>query len=253
MNDLAPRPRTATELVDAAFQVYRRDPVHFVFVTAVAYVPWLIIRLVLGIGLDPSQMTVTSAAIMTIGSLLAYGIVSGAVTRVAHDVYLTESADAAIALRDIMARLPSLILATLAKLFLVVGAAVFLILPALFPLAAYFATAQTVVLERRGPLDALRRSSQLSKGLKRHILKTILLLFIINIAVSLGTGFPIAMVGNHVLDEVASTAVAILVYPLFGITETLLYYDARIRKEGFDVELLAAMPAHDARPAGAPF
>jgi hypothetical protein len=252
MTDLAPRPRTATELVDAAFQVYRRDPMHFVFVTAVTYVPWLVIRLVLGIGLDPTQLTLTSAAIMSIGSLLAYGIVSGAITRIAHDVYLTESADPVVALRDMVARLPALILATLAKLFLVVGAALFLIFPALYPLAAYFASAQAVVLERRGPIDALGRSSHLSKGLKGHILKTILLLFIINIAVSIGTGFPIAMIGNHVLEEVASTTIAILVYPLFGITETLLYYDARIRKEGFDVELLAAMPASEARPAGAP-
>jgi hypothetical protein len=253
MTDLAPRPRTATELVDAAFQVYRRDPMHFLFVTAMAYVPWLIIRLVFRIGIDPNELTVSSWMVLGLGSLLVYGIVSGAVTRVAHDVYLSETSDPAVALRDIMARLPALILATLGKLVVVVLAAVFLILPALYPLAAYFATSQAVVLERLGAADSLKRSSGLSKGLKGHILKTILLLFIINIAVTFGTGFPIAMIGNHVVDQVVSTAVTILVYPLFGITETLLYYDARIRKEGFDVELLAAMPAQDARPAGASF
>jgi hypothetical protein len=253
MSDLAPRPRTATELVDAAFQVYRRDPMHFLLVTAVAYVPWMVIRLLFGIRIDPERMSVSSAAVITLGSLLAYGVVSGTVTRVAHDVYLDGTADAAKALRDVLVRLPALIAATLAKLLLVVGAAVFLILPALYPLAAYFAVSQSVVLENRGVVDSLRRSSHLSRDLKRHILKTILLLFIINIAVSVGTGLPMAMVENHLLDEVVSTAVTILVYPLFGITETLLYYDARIRKEGFDVELLAAMPASGARAAGASF
>jgi hypothetical protein len=248
MSDLAPRPRSATELVDAAFQVYRRDPMQFLLVTAVTYVPWMVLRLVLGISLDPDRMSVSSAAIISLGSLLAYGIVSGAVTRVAHDVYLSGTADATAALRDIILRLPTLLVATVAKLVAVVGAALFLILPALYPLAAYFAVAQAVVLERRGVADAMRRSSQLARDLKGHILKTILLLFIINVAVSIGTGLPVAMADNHVLDEVVSTTVAILVYPLFGITETLLYYDARIRKEGFDVELLAAAPPS---PAGA--
>jgi hypothetical protein len=248
MSDLAPRPRTATELVDAAFQVYRRDPMQFLLVTAVAYVPWMVLRLLLGISMDPNRMSMTSAAVISVGSLLAYGLVSGAVTRVAHEVYLSGTADATTALRDIIVRLPVLIIATLAKVFVIVGAALFLILPALYPLAAYFAVAQTVILERRGVVDAMRRSSQLSRDLKGHILKTILLLFIINVAVSIGTGLPVAMANNHVLDEVVSTTVAILVYPLFGITETLLYYDARIRKEGFDVELLAAAPPS---PAGA--
>jgi hypothetical protein len=248
MSDLAPRPRSATELVDAAFQVYRRDPMQFLLVTAVTYVPWMVLRLVLGISLDPDRMSVSSAAIISLGSLLAYGIVSGAVTRVAHEVYLSGTADATAALRDIILRLPTLLVATVAKLVAVVGAALFLILPALYPLAAYFAVAQAVVLERRGVVDAMRRSSQLARDLKGHILKTILLLFIINVAVSIGTGLPVAMADNHVLDEVVSTTVAILVYPLFGITETLLYYDARIRKEGFDVELLAAAPPS---PAGA--
>jgi hypothetical protein len=252
MTDLAPRPRSATELVDAAFQVYRRDPMHFVLVTALVYVPWLVIRLVFGITVDPENPTLRSGALMGFGSLLAYGLVTGAVTRVAHDVYLGEIPDATAALRDILARLPTLLVATVAKMAIIVAAAILLILPALYPLAAYFSVAQIVVLEKRGATAALGRSSQLSRDLKGHILKTILLLFIINIAVTVGTALPIGMLENHLVDEIVSTVVVILVYPLFGITETLLYYDARIRKEGFDVELLASMPARDARPAGAP-
>jgi hypothetical protein len=46
---------------------------------------------------------------------------------------------------------------------------------------------------------------------------------------------------SKVVVNVVSTAVAIVLYPLFGLVETLLYYDARIRKEGFDVEYLAGV------------
>jgi hypothetical protein len=37
-----------------------------------------------------------------------------------------------------------------------------------------------------------------------------------------------------------------LMYPLLGIAETLIYYDVRIRKEGFDIEMMAAQAAEPA-------
>jgi hypothetical protein len=46
MTDLALRPRSSTELVDAAFQVFRRTPVQFIVAAALVYVPWLVIQLV---------------------------------------------------------------------------------------------------------------------------------------------------------------------------------------------------------------
>jgi hypothetical protein len=45
MTDLALRPRSATELVDATFQVFRRAPVQFIVAAALVYVPWLVIQL----------------------------------------------------------------------------------------------------------------------------------------------------------------------------------------------------------------
>jgi len=43
--ELTLRSRSATELVDAAFQVFRKAPVHFIVAAAVVYVPWLVIQL----------------------------------------------------------------------------------------------------------------------------------------------------------------------------------------------------------------
>jgi hypothetical protein len=56
-----------------------------------------------------------------------------------------------------------------------------------------------------------------------------------------------------VVTNVALTAVHVVIYPFFGIAETLLYYDIRIRKEGFDVEYLArSNPPVPADQPGAP-
>ena len=47
-----------------------------------------------------------------------------------------------------------------------------------------------------------------------------------------------------------SSVAAIPVYPVVAITEALLYYDARIRSEGLDIELMTdALDAPSGLPA----
>jgi len=48
-----------------------------------------------------------------------------------------------------------------------------------------------------------------------------------------------AATGSLVVSTVVTVAVSIIGYPLFAITEMLLYYDARVRNEGFDIEMMA--------------
>ena len=45
--------------------------------------------------------------------------------------------------------------------------------------------------------------------------------------------------GSMVIITVLSTAASIVIYPMFAITEMLLYYDARVRSEGYDIEMMA--------------
>ena len=91
----------------------------------------------------------------------------------------------------------------------------------------------------------------LSVGLKRHIVNTILLIALVSIAISFGVGLLSGVFQSKVITNVVGTAVSVVVYPLFGLTETLLYYDARIRKEGFDVEYLARADTSGAAPENA--
>ena len=51
MSDLRLRARSVTEIVDAAFQLYRRDALEYVLVTAIAYAPLVLAQLVLMRGL----------------------------------------------------------------------------------------------------------------------------------------------------------------------------------------------------------
>jgi hypothetical protein len=97
----------------------------------------------------------------------------------------------------------------------------------------------------------LSRSSTLSVDLKRHIIGTLVLIGLVSIAISIGVGMLATVSQSKVIVNVLSTAASVVIYPLFGLTETLLYYDARIRKEGFDVEFLAQAGAPVPAPESA--
>jgi hypothetical protein len=111
----------------------------------------------------------------------------------------------------------------------------------LYAFAAMFAVPATVVLEGRGALDGLRRSRELSRGLKPRIIGALgvpmlgFLVFQLFIG-GLGTLLP----GPSAISLLFEQAITIAVYPIIAVIATLLYYDARIRKEGFDIEVMAA-------------
>ena len=247
MSDLVLRPRSATELVDAAFQVYRRAPVQFMVGVAAVYVPWLVIRLLVDFNITPP--TVANAMSVDVNQLLAmaavgiaiFALAGGVTTALASNVYLDQPVDVAAAFRRVMRRFIVLVVVSLVVVALVVVGAVLFVLPALYVIARFYAVRQAVMLEDAGVGTALGRASELSKGFKWHILSTLFFVGVLVIAVDVGVSMLLARVSSQVLVNLVSTALAVVVGPLFGITETVLYYDLRIRKEGFDVEYLAGL------------
>jgi len=109
---------------------------------------------------------------------------------------------------------------------------------------------QAVVLEDSGPLAALGRSGDLSNGQKLHILGTLILITILTTVINLGAVMLFSIQPSKVLTTVLATIVTIVVYPIFVITETVLYFDTRIRNEGFDVEYLAGAVTETAPVTG---
>ncbi len=108
---------------------------------------------------------------------------------------------------------------------------------------------QTVVLEGEGGISAMKRSKYLVKG---SFIKAFVLVALVFIAVVLITEIAsfsifklLSLLGQYgdLLAGGASTGLSnvipILLEPFRIAAMTLLYYDFRIRKEGFDVEIMA--------------
>jgi len=109
-----------------------------------------------------------------------------------------------------------------------------------------FAT-QAIVLENLGGMDGLRRSWRLVRGSFWRVLGIALVLSILVGIIGTGPVYLISFLTNAlpspafaiVINATAQSLINIAVLPLQFAAFTLLYYDLRIRKEGFDLQLMA--------------
>jgi hypothetical protein len=114
---------------------------------------------------------------------------------------------------------------------------------------------QIIVIERRGTADALSRSWRLVSGRLWRTSAIVGLFVLLVAALAIGLQWPLMLAGGFwvpmdispemtaVVTVVIIAIVAItslLASPILSVGMTLMYYDLRVRREGFDVEMMAA-------------
>ena len=238
------RPRSATEIVDAAFQLYRRDPLTYLLISAICYAPILVLQLLIvgpatQIEEQLTRLTAGYSVVMMFGYWVSVSLMSAVMVRLSSEDYLGHRIEPAVAVRDAVRRLPAVMLTLLGKYILMIVGFFFFFAGFFYVLARYFAVTASIVVEGRGVGGAFSRSSALSRGRKMHIIWTSLLAFLIFIVIYFGIGIVAAIINNMVITTVLTVAASILAYPMFAIVEMLLYYDARVRNEGYDIEMMA--------------
>ena len=113
-----------------------------------------------------------------------------------------------------------------------------------FVLCGYAVTTPVVVLENlSGAFDAFGRSWELTRTFKRKIFGIAVVAFLmvyvpIGAVGMLGAYFRIASPAAGQAIEVVSAALPIVVMPLLSCIFTLMYYDLRVRREAFDLQIL---------------
>ncbi len=108
---------------------------------------------------------------------------------------------------------------------------------------------------------ALQRSATLTKGSRSRILAIwtvlFLLTWVMSVALSVPVAIAFAMTGNaaspyaQVANAVASFVAGALAGPVVTIAMVLVYYDERVRKEAFDIDLLLSQSGSQAQVAPA--
>ena len=136
-------------------------------------------------------------------------------------------------------------------LFALIGLYIFLTVKFLF-------LPQSIMLDNTPAIDALKRSYNLTSGYWWRVLGFwILIAFIVGMIQNLlGLGFQLI---DYILASIKTipayvpiaiggvflTIITLVTQPLITIAQTLIYYDLRIRKEGFDLLVLAAALSED--------
>jgi len=252
MDPIALHPRKATEIIDAAIEVYRRNPIHFLLVAAVVRVPWLIIQIIV---LAPIQDDIGKflipSMLIGLGTMFTTFIMAGWVVQIASDIYLGHPTDAFESLRRISGRIPAVFVAAMMQTVAITLGLFLFLFPAVWISAMVFAVIPAVVLERLGPFKAFDRSGDLAKGVKWHILRALGIIALIWVVAGFGGKMVAVLIPNVPLQMTAAALTDMIVYPLFGIASTLIYYDIRIRKEGFDLEMMASQASAPSTPASA--
>jgi len=130
------------------------------------------------------------------------------------------------------------------------GLAVIVIAFSIFAVIAvyirYALAIQACVIENLGPSDSLSRSVILTKGSRRRVVVIYVIFMLLNMILAAGLAGIAGAFGAMLHNRIAA---AVLVYlagfvagsltgPLATIGLSLLYYDERVRKEAFDLQLM---------------
>lgn len=247
MSDLSLRSRSAAELIDAAFRMYRQYFSGFLTLSALVYLPAFALNVMVG-RMAPQIETMQPGPLLAMfGALILlaswYAIMEAALSIATSDRYLGREIDPGRAFREALSRSGTLIAAKLWTWFVMFFALIFFFIPWVYFFARYFAIPQTILFERLGAFKGIDRSRQLAKGEKWKALRSLGLIWLIFFTVSVGLSLlmqPAPGSTPSILSHLVNSVVYIIAYPLVPITATLLYYDVRIRREAFDIEVMSA-------------
>jgi hypothetical protein len=122
-----------------------------------------------------------------------------------------------------------------------VGLAIFVL--AIHLLARTFAITSAIVIENQSATEGVQRSFFLSKDATLRIVGIAMLCIIIYsfaqaISTLLVQGLVAIVIRNRMVTGLVGNIAGMIIYPFLNIAIMVLYYDQRVRKEGYDLDVL---------------
>ena len=231
-------PRDLGGLISETFVVYRNGFGVLWRIALLAQIPLFIAAFV------SNEVLVASLSVV---SLLTGLLASAAVTYAVSQHYLGRTSTVGACYREALNSGISLLVAFLAFVLLVMGAALLSLILIGIPLLIYLVVAlffyvQAIMLEGARPIHALGRSRELVRGSWWRVFGIGIVFVLLLIAISFVASLPgdILAALNEELGDILLIVTSSLITPLIYVGATLLYFDLRVRKEGYNVETLAS-------------
>jgi hypothetical protein len=265
------RPLSLGEILDRTFSLYRQNFVLFAGIMAIPHLLTLGINLAqvlmtktpLAIGQAPTQQLQTgtmSGGFLAFGifgiliavviTVVAYLFSQGATIYAVSDLYLGRTTTIGASLGRMWGQLLNLFGVSILNGLAIGLATLFLVIPGIYVACRLIICVPAALLEDLGARESLERSFDLTKGYAGRafgiyviyitMVYAIILLFSIPSIYLMATAakdpgiFRISML----LGQVGTFAAQTLVGPFFLIATSVFYFDLRVRKEAFDLQMM---------------
>jgi len=257
MDKLQFEPMTVGQILDRTFRLWRANFVRYIAMVAVVLVPLRIVQFFWQTALigaanarDPSlAVPIIGAIVVIILAVVGQNLSRAALMKSISESYLGGEATVGQSYRAILPRLGGVILASV-MVGLVVGLGfLLLVVPGIIFSLWYALTIPVLILEGSKAGASMGRSRALVSGNLGKVFVLALVVFLITWIIGaafglIGRQVGLAVSGQSVrlltfVSSLFSLVSEILTVPISAAAYILLYYDLRIRKEGFDLEMLA--------------
>lgn len=279
MPELDLRPLSLGEILDRTFTLYRRNFLLFAGIIAIPQLMVLAFNLAQTFMKGARAANVASSVSTSLGvTLIILGLVGVIVYFVA---YLFAHGGTVYAVSDLYLGRPTSIRASLSRMrgqagnlfgvsmlngLAMLAGFILLIVPGIYMACRLSTCVPAALLENLGPRDSLERSFKLTKDNAGRAFVIYCLYFAVLYGMFLLLAFPfliaVAMSAKNpgmartwlALSQCGTSVATILVTPIFTIASTVFYYDLRVRKEAFDLQMMmnpneAVAPAPAALPS----
>ena len=268
MSNIDLRPLSLGEILDRTFSLYRNNFLLFIGITAIPQL--LILSLHLAqlflfgyVGttrVDPRQTALSggAAAAVVLSALLgfivymaAYLFAQGGTVFAVSDLYLGRTTTIGESLGRMRGEVMNLFGVTLLNGIAVGLGFILLIVPGVWLACRLIVCVPAALFENLGARDSLDRSMELTKGSAGRSFVIYLVYFIIAIIAAALFTFPFSfMVGFSAMrnpeavrmwaafTQVGNAIAEIVASPILLIATAIFYYDLRVRKEAFDLQLM---------------
>ena len=248
-------PMSTGQILDKTFRLYKSNFVRFLAVVAVIQVPLGLIAMLLqsvmlqSPGESAAVFALIGGLVLVFFAVVGRNLCNGALMKSVSESYLGKEATVSEAYRFVLPKLGTLIWASILVALIVAAGFILLIVPGVIFSLIYAITIPAIVLEGVKARQGMGRSRSLVKGNLGKVFAILFVVTVLGLIVGSVFGFVAQMLVTLTVEPTTSTAIVIkqvfsiasevLVMPIGAAASILLYYDLRIRKEGFDLDMLA--------------
>lgn len=284
MADIDLRPMTLGELLDRTFSLYKKNFWLFAGIMTVPSLLTLIFQVVNSVlntplvkPLSPDAARTGAAAVPNPAAfgtffgeiflflfifMIIYAMSHAATVFAVSDLYLGRETNIRSSYFRVWGKIFRVILVVFLTYLCIWAGLIFFIIPGIIVGCRIACGIPALMLEDRGPMNALNRSWELTKGFAFQIFVIFLMVVALTYAAAAIFTLPFTLMifsavkGGTVpfwpsmLQHLGSFISSVLVGPVGTIAYTLMYYNLRVRKEAFDLTHL--MQSMDQAPAPLP-